>query len=150
VVAPYSPEAQPKPSPEFQRRVRDHLARRVPAAVSRRVKVVGPQYSPVSVQAEIIPYEPGEAAQVEARVRDRLKRFLHPLTGGPDNLGWEFGQAVYLSQIARVVEETPGVDYARAIRLSVNDRIFAEAVQIDPYSLPAAGDHELKLSIGTD
>ena len=78
VIAPFSPEARPQPSPEFRRRVRDYLARRVPAAAARRVRIAGPQYAAVSVRAEIIPSEPDEAGQVEARVRENLNRFLHP------------------------------------------------------------------------
>lgn len=147
VIAPFSPDARPQPSPEFQRRIRDYLVQRVPAAVSRRVRIEGPQYAAVSVRAEIIPFEPGEAAQVEARLRENLSRFLHPLTGGFAGKGWSFGEPVYLSQIARVIEETSGVDYAREVRLSVNDQIFADTVPIDPFTLVAAGDHELKLSL---
>jgi hypothetical protein len=102
----------------------------------------------VSVRAEIIPDEAGEAAQVETRLRNRLNELLHPLTGRGDGMGWDFGQSVYLSQIARVIEETPGVDYARDIRLSANDQSFDDFVPIDTYALVAAGDHELKLTIG--
>jgi hypothetical protein len=100
------------------------------------------------VRAQIIPHEPGAAAQVEASVRERLNQFLHPLTGGSNQGGWEFGQSVYLSQIAKVIEETPGVDYARDIRLSANDQSFADSVPVDPYALVAAGNHELSLTIG--
>jgi uncharacterized phage protein gp47/JayE len=150
VVVPSSPDAQPQPSPEFHRRVREHLAQRVPVAVSRHVRIVGPQYVLVGVQAEIIPHVPSQAAQVEARVRDKLNRFLHPLAGGTDGDGWSFGQAVYLSQVARVIEETVGVNYAREIRLHANGQVFADVVPIEADALVAAGDHELKLSIGTD
>jgi hypothetical protein len=148
VVAPNIPDPQPQPTPEFRRRVRAHLAGRVPATVSRHVRIVGPQYVLVSVRAEIIPAEPGAAAQVETSVRDRLNQFLHPLTGGSDGRGWQFGQAVYLSQIARVIEETKGVDFARDVRLSSSNQSFGDFVEIDQYALVAAGDHELKLTIG--
>jgi len=150
VVAPASPDRQPQPSPELRRRIRDYLARHVPATAAQRVRVAGPQYVPVGVRAEIVPSDPGKAAQVEARVRDNLNRFLHPLNGGRDGQGWAFGQPVYLSQIAEIVEETLDVDYAREIRLRVGDQIYADMVPIDPYTLVAAGDHELKLSIGAD
>lgn len=150
VVAPYSPDPQPQPSPGFGGRVCDYLTRHVPATLASRVRIVGPQYTPVGVQASIVPHTPGEAAQVEARVRGNLNRFLHPLDGGPDGQGWAFGQAVHLSQIARVIEETPGVAYAQEIRLGVGDQVYGDMVPMDAYTLVAAGDHELKLSTGTD
>lgn len=148
IVAPFSPDPQPQPSSGFRQHIRDALARRVPATVSRHVRITGPQYTPVRVQAEIIPHAAGQAALVEAQVRDRLNRFLHPLSGGANGQGWAFGQAVYLSQIARVIEEIPGVDYAREVRMVVDERIFADVVPIDTYALVAAGNHELKLTIG--
>jgi predicted phage baseplate assembly protein len=152
VVAPRCawPDPQPQPSPEFRRRVRDYLAGHVPATVARRVRIAGPQYVSIRVRAEIVLREAGAAAQVEASVRLRLNHFLHPLMGGPEGKGWAFGQSVYQSQIARVIEETPGVDYAREIRLLVDDQIFAEVVPVDAYTLVAAGAHELKLSAGAD
>lgn len=150
IVAPFSPDPQPQPSPGFGRHVREHLAKRVPATVSRQVRIVGPRYTLVGVRAEIVPHTAGEAALVEARVRDNLNRFLHPLTGGFDGQGWAFGQTVYLSQLAQVIEESPGVDYARVIRLVVNEEIFADRVTIDTYALVAAGNHELKLVVGED
>jgi hypothetical protein len=104
----------------------------------------------VGVHAEIIPHLGGQAAQVEALLRQNLNRFLHPLNGGPDGQGWAFGQAVYLSQIARVIEETPGVDYASEIQLHAGGQIFKDIVPIDVNGLVAAGDHELRIVIGAD
>ena len=60
------------------------------------------------------------------RLRDRLNRFLHPLTGGPAQAGWDFGQTVHLSQIASLIEGTSGVDYARELHLEVDGRLYAE------------------------
>jgi uncharacterized phage protein gp47/JayE len=148
VVVPFSLDARPALNSELRRRVREHLSRRAPAAVARRVRIIGPQYAPIGVQAEIAPIRPDEAAAVEARVREALNRFLHPLTGGPNWQGWNFGQSVYLSQIAKVIEGAEGVDYARRIRLRVNDQIFDEFVQVDTDMLAATGDHTLKLIVG--
>jgi hypothetical protein len=112
------------------------------------VRIIGPQYASIGVQAEIAPLQPGEAAAVEASVRDALNQFLHPLTGGPDGQGWNFGQTVYLSQIARVIEGAEGVDYASLIRLTVNEQIYDESAPVDVDMLASAGDHMLKLIIG--
>lgn len=148
VVIPHSPDARPQPTQEFRRRVRDYLARRVPATVAGKVLIVGPQYAPLDVKAKIVPTNPDEAAQVEARVRDNLNRFLHPLTGGRNDGGWDFGQGVYLSQIAEIIEDTPGVDYALQISLGMNGQIFDEYLPMDACTLIASGDHELKLIVG--
>jgi hypothetical protein len=148
VVVPHGEEAQPQPAPELQRRIRDHLATRAPATVARHIRIIGPRYQPVSVMAEITPRLPEEAAAVEARLLARLQEFLHPLKGGPAGQGWAFGQALYLSHIAALIEETAGVDYARQVSLRVEGEVFDEYVPLAVDALVAPGDHELKLIMG--
>lgn len=157
LVVPQSPEPQPQPSPELRQHVCEYLAGRAPAAVAGRIRVIGPAYSPVSVRAEIIPHDPADAALVEARVRAGLNGFLHPLTGGQESLGWDFGQPLYLSQIAQVIETTPGVDYAKEIVLGLQPaadnglvRVFNEYVPVDAGTLVCAGTHEIKITLGED
>ncbi len=148
VVVPHSMDRQPHPTPELRRRVVEYLVKRMPASASAQVRMVTPTYAPVSVRAEIVLRDPQEAAQVEARLRQNLTRFLHPLYGGPDSLGWEFGQPVYLSQVAGVIESTTGVDFTRFITLMVAGTVFGDAVEVDPCALVASGDHEIKLTLG--
>ena len=146
LVAPKSSAQFPSPSPELARRIRDALAMRAPAAVGLRIEP--PQYVAVSVIATITPEDPSAAAAVEARVREALNRFLHPLNGGTGKTGWEFGESVHISQIARVIESTPGVDYASRIMLASNDALYDAEVAVPPNMLPAAGNHELTLRLG--
>ncbi len=70
--------------------------------------VGGPGWLRVSVAAEIVPVSVEEAANVETAALARLARFLHPLTGGPEWLGWEFGRSPYRSDLFALVESTPG------------------------------------------
>lgn len=157
LVIPQSQEQQPQPSLELRRRVCDYLVKRAPATIAGRIRVTGPAYSPISVRAEIIPYDPADAALVEARVRAGLNDFLHPLTGGQGGLGWDFGQPIYLSQIAQVIETTPGVDYAKEIVLGLQPaadnglaQVFNEYVPVDAGTLVCAGTHEIKITFGED
>jgi len=150
LLVPHGIEERPTPSAELKRRVREHLAARVPATVARRLRVEGPRYVPVSVGAELVPLPAQSVGALEARLRDRLDRFLHPLTGGVAQRGWDFGQTVHLSQIASVLEGTEGVDFAREIRLGVEGRLYAESIPVDADMLVAPGDHEIKLTLGVD
>jgi hypothetical protein len=145
LVAPRSLDAQPQPTPEFQLRILNYLQARAPFGAMRQIRIVGPNYSPVGVLAEVVTADVSQAAQLEAVLRSRLNAFLHPLTGGPLGQGWEFGQSVFLSQIATLIEATPGVDYAQGIVLRMNGQIFDDSVPVPRDSLIAAGTHELKL-----
>jgi hypothetical protein len=147
VIAPWASDPMPQPSVELMGRVRDHLAARAPAAVAGQVRVVSPAYVPVAVSADVV-VAAGSAAAVEEALRNRLDAFLHPLLGGPDGAGWEFGQSVHLSQVARVVVATPGVDHADVIQLSSQGAVFGDQVPVPADQLPAAGRHLLKLRLG--
>jgi hypothetical protein len=148
IVVPFSLDPQPQPSAETKRRIQTHLAQNVSATSFRGIRVTGPTYTLVSIRAEIVPQQPDQAATVEAAVRQRLNQFLHPLTGDTDQRGWQFGQPVRLSQIARVIEETDGVDYCAQLWLMNDGHVYDDMVPVNVDGLVAAGPHELKLTVG--
>ena len=93
-------------------------------------------------------YASARLAEVEARVRANLEAFLHPITGGSHGKGWGFGESVYLSQIAQVVEaETEGVDYAAQLRMTVNGIMFEDVVPVGDDMLVASGAHEIRITL---
>ena len=147
IVIPHSADEQPQPSAELQRRVADYLRERVPSTVARRLQVVEPIYIAVKVVAKIVPRDPQQAAYVEARVRQRLNQYLHPLTGGSLGSGWDFGENLHLSNIATVIEAIDGVDYARDIHLYVEGGEHCQSIAVPRNALLSAGEHELQLVI---
>lgn len=148
VLVPWSTEYRPEPSVELMGRVRLYLEERLPAGLSRNIRLMGPKYTKASVSADVIPTHAEEAALVEARIRERLQRYLHPLTGGEDGRGWEFSQSLYLSSIASLIETTAGVDCTTWLRLKSDDAFVSEAVMPAPDSLLAPGDFQLNLIVG--
>jgi hypothetical protein len=82
---------------------------------------------------------------VEARVRQALEVFLHPLRGGPTGDGWELGRHLYLSDVAAVLERIPGVDYVEELGLSVNGTLQGERVTITAERMVTAGQIRLTL-----
>ena len=147
VVAPWSEEPEPQPSAELLARVREYLARRAPAATATQVRVVGPTYLPISVATDVVVGDGSGAAAVEDALRRRIATHLHALLGGPEERGWQFGEAVRLSRIAEVVETTPGVDYAAELQLTAGGAAYGDSVPVPADSLPSSGRHLLKLRV---
>jgi baseplate J-like protein len=147
VLVPHSADAMPTASPELCRRVIDSLATRVPAGIAGGLRIVAPSYVPVGVRAEILPLRAEESGRVEARVRARLAKFLHPLSGGAAGRGWRFGEGVYLSDLAALIEATEGVDAVRFLQLMVGQRVYLDEVPLEPGQLVAAGDSQLKIIV---
>ena len=147
VLVPHSPDAMPQPSAQLLDTVRRALARRMPAGVAGGLVLLAPSYVPVVVQAEVLPLRAEEAGQIEAVLRNRLAAFLHPLSGGRDGQGWPFGSGVYLSDIAALIEGTPGVDAVRSLQLLVDLAVQGDSVVVQPDQLIAAGSPQLKLVV---
>jgi hypothetical protein len=145
VIVPNSTDAAPLPTEGLLEEVRTPLAAAVPAAIAGNVLLAAPTYTQLSVRAEVVPPHAEEAALVEARLRDRLAAFLHPLTGGVAGTGWDFGQTVYQSQIASLLGSTDGVDYVALLQLLVGDSVVGDRAAIPPGALVTQGDHEFKL-----
>jgi hypothetical protein len=96
--------------------VQDYLERySVPTA---HVAVVGPLYIRVEVQAEIALAALEGASAVEQAVQQRLASFLHPLTGGLDGAGWDFGRKPHRSDVYALIEAVSGVDHLRSLAIT--------------------------------
>ncbi len=44
-----------------------------------------------------------------------MTQFLHPLTGGDEGKGWEFGRIPHESDLYGLIESIPGVDYVDSL-----------------------------------
>jgi hypothetical protein len=75
-----------------------------------------------------------------------LNKFLDPLVGGPEGSGWPFGRDVYRSEIMRIIDEVPGVDYVASLELIGGDgQPQCGNVCLSPTWLVAAGTHQINV-----
>lgn len=109
VLVPKSTDSAPQPSPQLCQQVWDYLE--PPRVLTTRHHVVGPVYVPVGAELVVA----RQADMPEQQLRDCLThaftKYLHPLTGGPDQTGWPFGRSIYLSELVAFFEGLPGVDH---------------------------------------
>jgi S-layer protein (TIGR01567 family) len=89
-----------------------------------QINLVGPGYIQVGVEAKVHFTSIADAKIIEGRIIDNLKRFFHPLVGGPEKEGWDFGRNVYISQVYDVIEDTGGVDYVDELFLNASIQIY--------------------------
>ncbi len=141
IIIPQSQDARPVPSFGLRDEVRLYLEQRATAnlAMSHSIEVIGPDYLPVDVTAAIAPEDPSQAGTVESAALDALAAFLHPLYGGPGGQGWELGRGVFVSDVAAVLGDTPGVDYVEELKLFVNGVLQADKVEVPAGKIVVAG-----------
>lgn len=116
IIVPRSDEAKPLPSLPLQERIVTHLKGCCLPVLD--LKVVGPDYRKIDVEAEVVLTEIDRASEVHARIIAALHRFLHPLTGGFDRAGWDFGRSPQKSDLLRLMGEIPGIDHVRSVKMT--------------------------------
>ncbi len=144
IIVPRLTDARPTPGLELIKRVREFIeARQTPVA---DLIVVGPQYMRVQVEVEIGLASLEGASSVELAVAQALARFLHPLTGGLDGKGWDFGRKPHKSDVYALIEGIPGVDHVRALNvIETRESKGAESEGAVDRFLVYSGAHKIEL-----
>lgn len=147
VLVPHSKDPMPMPSAQLAQTVQRHLASRMPAGLAPGLRIVAPGYMAVGVKASLQSASADDAALVESRARTALTRFLHPTSGGHEGQGWDFGRAVYLSDVAALLRSVPGIAVVEALQLLAGQALCGDSVPIGPGQLACAGELQLKIML---
>lgn len=129
----------------FLQSVQRHLeARRL---VATAVHVIAPAYVQISVRGKIFKQKKSDATAVQARALAALQKFLHPLTGGPNEDGWTFGRPVYAAEIYQLLDDVEGVDHVVGIELEAValQQLAQKVITIPPNALVYSGEHQLEV-----
>jgi Baseplate J-like protein len=170
-LVPDSQEAQPKPSLELRRAVQRYLVARADVTLvgqeqlsvsaptncpPRRVRlgddevhifVGSPQYVPVNVTVTVYAKSLDVVGTAELKVKKRIAEFLHPLSGGPENEGWEFGRDLAASDLYLLLEEIEEVDHVGSLLLVSGKTESEEQIAVGPDALLASGVHTVTLLV---
>ncbi len=142
IVLPYLPQLQPMPSPGLLQAVNAYLRPR--RVIGTRVEAVAPTYLDVAVQATVQSAAGSNRTSLQQEIVTALNSFLDPLIGGPSGTGWPFGRDVYRSEIMKVIDGVPGVDYVASLALLADGgQAQCGNVCVGPITLVAAGTHQI-------
>jgi hypothetical protein len=104
----------PQPTADLEslrKAVSDYLEPR--RLLTARVHVVGPRVVPIRVRMTLRLLPEAPEKKMKQRTLDALRSFLDPIAGGADGSGWPFGRSVYVSELYRLLDTLPGVDFVR-------------------------------------
>jgi predicted phage baseplate assembly protein len=147
IIVPGGEMTEPLPNEGLIRNVKAYLARYASSTIVDQIDVIGPTYVRIGIEAAVIPRNIEQAKAVEKRVSENIAAFLHPVKGGPERRGWEFGKDVYFSEVAALIQGTEGVDRVREVVLRTPQGETTDHVSIPENGLPSSGEHLIK-SIG--
>ena len=123
------------PTSELIRRVKEYLEAR--KLVGTKLKVEAPTYNSISVNLRaVFKKEVAEVQILKDQVEMALRRYLHPITGGPDGKGWPFGVPVAKNDVFRVLEKIDDISYIEEIDIVSDDSgIAVDKMTLDEGSL---------------
>jgi uncharacterized phage protein gp47/JayE len=149
LIVPDSTDARPQPSIELRRSVQRHLesACEVTLAARNGIFVGPPDYIAVNVAVTVFTRTIDETAVAERKATEALAAFLHPLTGGVANEGWEFGEDLSASHLYTLLEEIQEIDHVEDIVLSTTRGAFRDRLEIGDNELLASGEHEIRMTV---
>ncbi|MCP4136609.1 MAG: putative baseplate assembly protein, partial [bacterium] len=123
------------PTSELLRRVKEFLNAR--KLVGTQLKVEPPVYIAITINLKLVfKKEISEVQVLKDQVELSLRRYLHPITGGPQGEGWPFGMPLTRNEIAQVLEKIDGVHYIEEIEIMNNDTgVAVDKLVLDESSL---------------
>jgi hypothetical protein len=144
VIVPRFSGHKPFPSVELLSRVRTYLQQRQCATLD--LIVVGPEYVMVDVSLEIGVTTLEGTTELEFEVRKRLLQFMDPLSGGIDQLGWDFGRQPHRSDILSAIGSIARVDHIRTSRVAFRED--RPGVSLTDRFLACPGDLQITFTLG--
>ena len=160
-IVPQSQVTRPLPSVGLRRTVEQYLLERAAnvTVVPRRIRVIGPAYVEVRVLTRLEPLSLDLSPQAESEALQQLRKFLHPLTGGSQQRGWEFGRRPCLSDLYSLLESIEAVDHVAELSMTLTkvdpsgrrgktQLIAQDGLAEDPmppHALIFSGEHKITL-----
>jgi hypothetical protein len=123
------------PSNEILRFIKRYLDER--KLVGTVLNVIKPRYKDLSIKVVLLRRTVGTSDRLRREIDLKLRRFLHPLLGGRDGKGWEFGRPVLKSDLVHLAEEVPGVEGVESLEIRDEVRnVGVEHIRLDEDELP--------------
>lgn len=121
LVVPRSGVRKPQPSATLRRTIERAVAEQAPVTLvgpeADRLVVRGPSYASVTVEAELAATG-GSVSALEDRARGAVADYLHPLSGGADGAGWDFGELPCRSDFYELLEGLEAVDHVQTLAVT--------------------------------
>jgi predicted phage baseplate assembly protein len=142
IIVPGSSDPKPLPSLELLELTAGYLRTR--QAANADISLVGPLYVRVDVAMEVALARIENATEVDRAIRGQLAAFLHPLTGGRDGAGWDFGRKPQLSDLHALINGVAGVDHLRKLTVSRHEDLAG--TEATGRFLVYSGQHQIDFS----
>lgn len=146
IIVPDSKENKPFPSLELRKKVKQYLEARCEntLACKKHIHIDSPSYVEINVSVDVFVASIDKAFKVDREVKRKLNAFFHPLTGGREQKGWDFGRDVAVSDIYVLLENIEGVDHVENLKVTAAG---GEPIKVEENHLVTNGTHVINLGL---
>ncbi len=150
VIVPQSTDIKPMPTPELRHIVERYVKER--CSNLAKLNVIQPSYVVVKISAIIVTGKIDAIPVIEQKAKSQIVDFLHPLYGGLEGKGWDFGAVPCISDIFPLFERIDNVDHVSKLTIQLYDESNSKLTEItrtsDNFKLPAdtllhSGEHDI-------
>ncbi|GAA2724076.1 putative baseplate assembly protein [Cellulomonas aerilata] len=140
------------PPDEALAAIATHLDERRP--VGARVLVEPPFYQGVTVVAELTARHRFSLERLRTDAIAAVNRYLDPITGGPDGIGWPFGRPVQAGELYAVLQRLRGTEMVDEVQLYPADPRSGrrgeptQRIELDPHALVFSFDPHVRVRAG--
>lgn len=140
IVVPHQDVPDPKPSSRLLEDVRQFLEQN--CLPELEVITLAPVYVRVCVEIRVKSAPSVALYDCQEICSRRLRTFLHPVTGGWDKCGWEFGRLPKQSDLLRLVDDAEGLGTAMSVSVRLEEE--RPGVLKSGVFLVCSGEHRLE------
>jgi predicted phage baseplate assembly protein len=116
-----------------------------------RVMVEPPAYQGVTVVAMLRARPWADPNRLQRTALNALYAYLHPITGGMEGTGWDFGRSVHVGEVYALLQRLPGTELVEDVRLFAANPITgqrgqaAQRVEVAPNALVFSYEHQVRV-----
>jgi predicted phage baseplate assembly protein len=117
--------------------------------IGTRVLVQPPVYRGITVVARLKARSRANPVRLQETALRALYRYLHPIVGGPDGLGWPFGRPVNVGEIYAVLQSLRDTELVEDVRLFGADPVTgertppAQRIELEANALVFSFEHQV-------
>jgi predicted phage baseplate assembly protein len=119
--------------------------------IGTRVIVEPPAYQGVTVVALLRARPWADPNRLQRSATDALYAYLHPISGGMDGTGWDFGRPVHMGEVYALLQRLPGTEFVEDVRLFAANPITgqrgqaAQRVEVATNALVFSYQHQVRV-----
>jgi len=147
IIVPDSKEDRPLPSLELRKEVQNYLEARCENTLAHKkhIHIDSPSYAEIRVSVDVFVNSIEKAFKVDREVKQKLNAFFHPLTGGREQMGWDFGREVADSDVYALFGNIEGVDHVENLKVTIS--AGGEPVEVEENYLVTNGTHVINIKL---